>query len=123
MDEDAQHKSSSCMETKARRLYIRDNTVHLDMYTNGPKKKQIFIPIGIICLNCGRIVGRVGQRMHLKKKDWDIKLPLYPEPIPEYEPPHYNRQQKRRADRVAKKKGKRYDKLGIKKRRVVITHV
>ena len=58
-----------------------------------------------------------------KKKDF-YKFPDYPEPIPEYkdEDP-LNRQQKRRIDRLKKKNEKKLDKVGIKKRRAIITHL
>ena len=42
MDKDERHKATGCIETKARRLYIRDYTLQLDIHSKSPKKKQIF---------------------------------------------------------------------------------
>ena len=123
MEHDERHKASGCMEPKARRLYIRDYTLQLDIYSTTPKKKQIFIPIGIICLRCGFILGNLSGRFDLKKKEWDTTFPDYPEPIPEVEDPYVNRQEKRRVARLVKKNEKKLGKLGIKKRRAVITHL
>jgi hypothetical protein len=125
---DELHKSRGCTKPKGRRLYIRDYIDVFNIRWNepGPKKSQPFRPIGIICVNCGFMRANASAIVawwnNGKKVKEFIKTLDFSNP-PKSEDTHFSRQERRRIDKLRKKRQKKLDKLGINEQEVVITHL